>query len=409
VALALALALIGCDDGDAPCPGPMEGGMCRALRIDGLDPHRELGFRFGEPRDLDGDGVVDLVAGARRTGEQDTGEAIAWSSDGRLLQSWTGADVDGLFGNVALAVPDLDGDGRPDVVVSAPNATIDGDLRGLVEAFRLDGGRIWRATGSLGDGLGWQIAIAGDRDGDGIDDLWVGAPSNPSQAHVRLLSGASGAVLDSVDSPRSDDQFGFYLAAVDDLDGDGVADLAVGAPTATVEGVRRGAVTLVSGATRRVLRELYGDTAGTGFGLMVAPMDDVDGDGIGDVAVGAPGDADPSTPAHGEVQVFSGASGVRLRRLASNDAGDFYGRALARVDDLDGDGLHDLAIGAPWSQALSGRFEIRSARTFALIADVPGHEGGWLGWHLARTDGGVVASQLHLDADRGALELFLLR
>ncbi|HVV81563.1 MAG TPA: integrin alpha [Kofleriaceae bacterium] len=405
----LTALLGGCGGGDAPCAGPTVDGACRALRIAGIDPHGELGFRFGEPMDLDGDGRADVVGGSRLAGAGATGEAAAWSADGTLLHRWPGVDVDGLFGNVVTAVPDLDGDGRADVIVSAPNAVVDGALRGFVEAYRLDGGLIWRAVGEVADGFGWQVAGAGDRDGDGVEDLWVGAPSNTVTAHVYLLSGASGAVIDTIASAGTDDAFGFYLAAVDDLDGDGVRDLAIGAPAASVDGVRAGAVVLVSGATRAVLRTLHGEEAGSGFGAMLAPMDDVDGDGVGDVAIGAPADADPTTPARAEVQLFSGATGARLRRLSSPDDGDYYGRALARTDDLDGDGVRDLAIGVPWWHGLDGRFEVRSARTFALLADVHGSEAGWLGWYLAAADGGVLAASLHLDDDRGAIDLYLLR
>ena len=369
-ALSVALAVAGCDAARPPCPGPSDGGMCHALRLTGIAPHGELGFRFGEPIDLDGDGTKDIVAGARRTGDRDTGAALAWSGAGRPLQAWQGSDDDGLFGNVALAVPDLDRDGRADVVVSAPSAVLEGELRGFIDAYRLDGQRIWRSRGRVGDGFGWHVAPAVDHDGDGIEDLWVGAPSNTVTAHVYLVSGSTGAIVDTVPSARTDDQFGFYLAPVDDLDDDGVPDLAIGAPTAEISGARRGAVVLVSGASRAVLRELHGEAHGSGFGLMLAPMDDLDGDGVGEIAVGAPGDSDPSTLARAEVHIFSGATGARLRRLSSPDDGDFYGRALARVDDFDGDGVHDLAIGAPWWHGRDGRFEIRSARTFTMLADV---------------------------------------
>ena len=407
--LALAAALGACGDDGAPCPGPSEGGLCRALRVDGLDPHGELGFRFGAPLDLDDDGAEDLIGGSRRAGDGDTGLAAAWTRSGELLQSWTGVDVDGLFGHVVLAVPDLDGDGAADVVVSAPNAVIDGELRGVVDAYALDGRRLWHAVGRAYDGFGWHLAPAGDRDGDGVGDVWAGAPSNPAGAHVYLVSGATGDVVRTIASPRADDQFGWYLVEIDDVDGDGAADLAIGAPAATVDGARRGAVHLVSGATGAPLRELHGEREGTEFGIMVAPLDDLDGDGAGEIAVGAPTDADLATPGRGELQVFSGATGARLRRLPGADDVELYGRMLARVDDLDGDGARDLAIGAPWWRGRDGRLELRSARTFALLAEARGSEAGWLGWHLTRADGGVVASQLHLDADRGALELYLVR
>ncbi len=405
---ALAAMLTAAACGAEPCPGPIEDGICRAQRIDGLDPHGELGFRFGEPLDLDGDGVEDLVAGARRAGDGDTGLAAAWTRRGELLSVWRGVDVDGLFGHVALAVPDLDGDGAADVVISAPNAIVDGETRGLVLAYALDGRPLWRAVGRAYDGLGWHLAPAGDHDGDGVGDVWAGAPSNPAVAHVYLLAGATGAVLQTLTSTRADDQFGWYLTVVDDLDGDGVADLAIGAPTALIDGARRGAVRLVSGATGVTLRELTGELAGAEFGVMLAPMDDLDGDRVGEIAVAAPANESAETPGTGEVEVFSGATGVRLRRLSGHDDGELYGRMLARVDDLDGDGVRDLAIGAPWWHSKDGRIELRSARSFALLGELHGHEGGWLGWHITRATGGLLASQLHLDADRGALERYVV-
>lgn len=404
--IAATAALVAC--GDPPCPGPSEGGLCRMVRVDGLDAHGELGFRFGEPLDLDGDGVEDLIGGARRAGEPDTGQAAAWTRAGDLLHVWSGVDVDGLFGHIVLAVPDLDGDGAADVVISAPNAVVDGEVRGLIEAYALDGRRLWRALGRPYDGFGWHLARAGDRDGDGVEDLWAGAPSNPAAAHVYLVSGATGAVVRTITSPRADDQFGWYLTPVDDLDGDGVADLAIGAPTAAIAGIRRGAVLLVSGATGATLREIVGERAGAEHGIMVAAVDDLDGDGVGEVAIGAPADASTETPGHGEVVIVSGATGAAVRRLGGGEAGELYGRMVARLDDLDGDGVRDLAIGAPWWHDRDGRVEIRSARSFALLGELRGSESGWLGWHLTRADRGLIASQLHLDADRGALELYVV-
>lgn len=396
--------------GDDLCPGPAAGGLCRLVRLEGPAAGGELGFRFGEPRDLDGDGAEDLVVGARRTGAEDTGAAWAWSRAGGQLGEWRGEHVDGLFGHGALAVPDLDGDGAPDVVVTAPNAAVDGAVRGVIDAYALDGRRLWRAVGRPGDGFGWHVVPAGDHDGDGVEDLWAGAPSNTLTAHVYLVSGRDGQVLRTITSDRTDDQFGWYVVGTGDLDGDAVADLAIGAPVAMVDGARRGAVRLVSGATGATLRELVGELPGKQFGEMLAPLDDIDGDGVPDLAVGAPGGVSADAAGGSEVHVISGATGARVRLLVGQEDNELYGRMLARIDDLDGDGARDLAIGAPWWRDRDGRIELRSARTLALLAEVHGAERGWLGWHLTRADGpGVWASQLHLDHDRGAVELYLVR
>ena len=295
-------------------------------------------------------------------------------------------------------------------MIAAPNASLDGGPRGLVEAYAVDGRRLWRSTGRLYDGFGWHVARAGDLDGDGVEDLWVGAPSNPVVGHVYLISGRDGEVLRTIASERRGDQFGWYLVQTDDLDGDGVPDLAIGAPLADVDGAPRGAVLLVSGATGARLREVPGELIGHQFGEMLAPLDDVDGDGVPDLAIGAPGGPTANAPGGSEVHVISGATGARLRLLVGSEDHELYGRMLARLDDLDGDGVRDLAIGAPWWRGRDGRVEIRSARTLAVLAELHGDEAGWLGWHLTRAPGpGLLASQLHADQDAGALELHVFR
>ncbi|MDB4956113.1 MAG: hypothetical protein JWO36_3682 [Myxococcales bacterium] len=368
----------------------------------------ELGFRFGEPLDLDGDGIVDVVGGERRGGPSGFGEAGAWTELGVQLAHWDGEYLDGLFGHIALAVPDLDGDGLADVIVSAPNAVLDGGPRGIVDAYGAHG-RIWRATGALYDGLGWHIARAGDLDGDGLEDLWVGAPSNPSQGHVYLLSGRDGHVLVTIGGTHGSDQFGWYVVPIGDLDGDGKNDVAIGAPAATIGGAERGAVTLASSATGLPIREIIGDIPDHLFGQMLAPLDDVDGDGIADLVIAAPGGKVEAAPGSSEVNIISGATGKRLHLLTGIEDGELYGRMLATIDDLDGDGFRDLAIGSPWWHGRDGRIEIRSSRSLALLAEVRGVDQGWFGWHITRIAGGFVASKLHANADAGAIEVHEFR
>ena len=75
-------------------------------------------------------------------------------------------------------------------------------LAGEEAAFELIAGeRRWRAVGELYDGLGWSLARAGDIDGDGIDDIWAGATSNPERGRVYLLSGRDGRVVRTIDGP----------------------------------------------------------------------------------------------------------------------------------------------------------------------------------------------------------------
>jgi FG-GAP repeat len=395
----------------APCATPSSPHTCLVARVTGDVPGGELGFRFGEPLDLDGDGIGDLAAGARFAG--DLGYVQVWSH-GAPAARWPGEWPGGLYGQDVIAVPDLDGDGRADLVISAPSARLGDRVVGIVEARTAGGTRLWRTIGEPGEGLGWQLAVAGDQDGDGVQDLWAGAPANPSAGHVYLLSGRDGHVLGRIDSTRREDGFGWYVAAIGDLDGDGKPDVVIGAPYADLG---TGAVSFAASTGAR-LRELPGELPESHFGEIVVGLDDVDGDGVPEVAIGAPGS--PSKAAtRGDVVIVSGKTGAILHRLAQAQPGELYGRQLALLDDLDGDGVRELAIGAPWAapegRARAGRVEVRSLRGMGLVAELRGTVAdGWLGWHVARAGAalpgpGMVVGALRSDRAAGALELHAFR
>jgi hypothetical protein len=170
--------------------------------------------------------------------------------------------------------------------------------------------------------------------------------------------------------PAANALFGTGVAGVGDLNGDGTPDLVAGAPGA-------GAVYVISGADRSVIRTLANpeNVAGVRFGYSVAGTGDLTGDGVEDIAVGAPGPegflpvpCDPlggmvcPPPEWGRVFLFSGSTGALIRTLHPS-AGDFFtfGFALASIGDVNGDGVPDLAAGSPvllysWGQvyAFSG-------------------------------------------------------
>jgi hypothetical protein len=367
-------------------------------RIDGLTVGGELGFRFGEPLDIDGDGELDIVAGSRRGGANGYGEASVWSH-GEVILHWESDELDALFGHGALAVPDSNGDGTPDIVITAPNALGSGH----VDTYSgRDGSLLWSTPGAMYDGFGWQVARAPDLDGDGFADLWVGAPSNPAGGHVYLVSGHSGSIVQTIDGPGNAAQFGWYLTALG-------SEVVIGAPTEIVDGESRGAVHVVSAdGTERLM--IPGEIIDHQFGEMLASLDDLDGDGTGELAVAAVGGGDTASQIPSEVSILSGATGERLHLLNSNDPGELYGRMLVAVPDMDGDGIRELAVGCPWWNGRDGRIENRSPRDYSVLADLHGDEDGWLGWHIAPAgDDGMLASQLHARADTGALELFELR
>jgi FG-GAP repeat protein len=402
------------------------------LTIEGERKNGELGFRFGSPRDLDGDGIADIAAGARFTDLAFTqmGTVGVWSSaGGKRLAGWDGQTADALFGHSVLIGPDIDGDRRPDIIASAPAGKYAEVYRGAIRALSAASGReLWSVRGEPGEALGWQLALAGDQNRDGVEDLFAGAPGNGARGMAYLLDGRTGAVLHAYPSPAEDDQFGWYVSTAPDLDGDGLADLLVGAPSTTWNGApRAGAAYAISSATGRRLREFRGTEANGQFGEMVAVLGDFDGDGHPEVAISATFHPNLTRDESkvGEVTVYSGASGEEIRRFRGRQGVELYGRMIAPAGDVDGDGVGDIAIGAPWSRvgdlARAGRFEVRSGRTGEILLEVSGDRAEmWLGWHIAAAEDlgtakekGLVVSALRSEegglVGAGALRVYVLR
>ena len=408
------------------------------LRVPGTSTNGELGFRFGSPCDVNGDGVEDVVAGARFTARQfaGMGSVGVWSGDtGEKIVSWDGEVADGLFGQSVLAGPDVDGDGIADIIAATPNGKYDDVYRGVVSArSAVTGAVLWRRVGEPYEVFGWDMAIASDQDGDGIDDLFVGAPRGDSKGHVYLLRGRDGVVLRTFQSAVPRDQFGWYVDAVPDLSGDGLVDLVVGAFAATCNGQPEvGAVYTFSSTSPQPLRVWHGYEARGLFGEVVAGIADLDGDGCGDGVVGAPAKPTPvggtasedaefaarATRA-GDVYVYSGCTGEQLFHFRGRGAGELFGRMVASAGDVDGDGTDDVAIGAPWSRVGTyrrvGRVEIRSGQNGAVLATIEGDRPEmWLGWHIARVRGrerGLLVSALRKEecgkVGAGALHLYVV-
>jgi hypothetical protein len=165
-----------------------------------------------------------------------------------------------------------------------------------------------------------------------------------------------------------DEQFGISVASLGDHDGDGVGDLAVGAFQADDGGTNRGAVWILflnpDGTVKghQKISDIEGGFDGIlddddWFGISVASLGDLDGDGVGDLAVSAKSD-DGGTD-HGALWVlFLHTDGTvkSHQKISSTEGGftgilddsDFFGTSVAALGDLDGDGLTDLAVGARW-------------------------------------------------------------
>lgn len=199
-----------------------------------------------------------------------------------------------------------------------------------------------------GDYFGWVGADLGDLDGDGIPDYGVSAVTEgaggPLAGRLYVYSGADGSTLNTIDG-RAGELMGYSFATAGDVNADGVPDYVVGAPGITaVSPAARGRVLVVSGLDHHLIHELTPATA-TRMGTAVSGAGDVNGDGHHDLIVGAENASITGTQA-GRVTVYSGADGSELWARDGRHPFDLLGSAVDVVGDVDGDGIDDQVAGA---------------------------------------------------------------
>jgi hypothetical protein len=359
--------------------------------------------------DLDGDGVDDLAMGAWFDDDGGSNRGAVWvvflNTDGTAKSHQKISDTHGgftglldnadYFGSSVTSLGDLDGDDVGDMAVGAIGDDDGQSGAGAIWILYLnsDGtvkshGKISATQGGFsglvtsGDAFGGSLASLGDLDGDGVGDLATGAFHDDdggfdrgavwilflnSDGTVKLhqkISDTQGGFSGGLDNI---DQFGFSVAFLGDLDGDGAGDIAVGAECDDDGGGDRGAVWVLFLDTDGTVKshQKISDTEGgfTGsldngdeFGLSIAAPGDLDGDGVGDLGVGAVRDDDMGFDRGALWVLFLNTDGtVKSHQKISDTEGgfagildnsDFFGASVASVGDLDGDGLTDLAVGA---------------------------------------------------------------
>ena len=425
----------GCDDAFEASAAVVHLGGGDLVRVRGLDP-RDGAFTLRGGANEGAEWALGLTSAALWVGTPQASAVVSYAlgpadtTGRRKLELSTPDslpdDVGALFGEASTdrfgaafaRVPDPDG--VADLLVGAPGllgGSVNPDAGGVYLFEDLGDGltgstsastaRLRVLSEAAGDRLGSVVAACGDLDGDGEAELLASAPWDSS---VAALGGRVDLALSTTLAALGDElllagqlersftladdgaRLGHALWCAADLGvgGGGVADLVLTAPFADVEGREgAGAVYLLHGETSPTLPEgaasmevsavadrvIAGEAAGDYLGWAIA-IGDLNGDGLDELAIGAPGAGGAAHKARGQVLLYSGEALVSgedsFATLFGETTGDQAGAALA-IGDLDGDGYDELLIGAPRANPTDSAttFAAGILYVFAGVADFP--------------------------------------
>jgi hypothetical protein len=355
-----------------------------------------MGTSVSTAGDVNNDGFDDVIVGAPGFSNGETLEGAAFvflgsaagiaSGNDSLAASRLEADqVGALMGSAVASGGDVNGDGFSDVLVASLLYDAGESAEGAVFVFHGSLGGVSHGNPStaptrleanqVGARLGHGIAGAGDVNGDGFDDVIVGAPGYDAgqgrgEGIALVFHGSASGVSNGnptnasalLESNESDARFGTSVGGGGDVNGDGFDDVIVGSWQYPIEGIGSGSAFVFEGGPTGVpdgnptlaSARLEASVELAGFGESVANAGDINSDGYDDVIVGAVSQIEGSLLPGSAYLFLGGTAGIA--HVASDDAAvEFgsvhspfsFGHSVSHAEDVDGDGLGDALVGAP--------------------------------------------------------------
>jgi hypothetical protein len=408
-------------------------GLVPGFALNGINRSDQSGRSVSSAGDINGDGINDLIIGAYAAdpnGKSDAGQSYVVfgsrsgfsaslnlsSLNGSNGFTLNGISQDDRSGNSVSSAGDINGDGIADLIIGAPAANPNGKsdagqsyvvfgsrsgFSASLNLSSLNGSNGFALNGINGyDRSGNSVSSAGDINGDGIADLIIGArtadPNGQDSAgqsyvvfgsrsgfsaslNLSSLNGSNGFALNGL---NTNDYSGRSVSSAGDINGDGIADLIIGASSADPNGkTNAGQSYVVFGSRSGFSASLNLSTlnGSNGFalnginlndfsGTSVSSAGDINGDGIADLIIGASG-ADPNGQSNAgqsyvvfgsrsgfsaslNLSTLNGSNGFALNGI---NGGDISGISVSSAGDINGDGIADLIIGAPFANGSAGQ------------------------------------------------------